>query len=117
MAAVAVVSQSGDQFSPMDPSGVEFFYWDFTKELRPGESIMSAAVVANSVVDGSDNSAAMVSGVAAVLNGNVVKQLISGAGGSLGVQYRLTAKAPTSLGQVLTLSGLLTIGPEFGVVT
>lgn len=116
MAAVAVVSQSGDQFSPMDPSGVEFFYWDFTKELRPGETILSAVVVANSVVDGSDNSAAMVNGVAVVFNGNVVKQLIAGAG-TLGVQYRLTAKAPTSLGQTLTLSGLLTIGPEFGVVT
>lgn len=101
----------------MDPSAVEFFYWDFTKELRPGETIVSAVVAANSVVDNSDNSAAMVNGVAVVFNGKVVKQLIAGAGGTLGIQYRLTAKATTTLGQVLPLSGLLTIGPEFGVVT
>jgi hypothetical protein len=116
MVAVAVVTQSGDAFSPMDPDGMEFFYWDFTKELKPGESVTSAAVVAISTVDGSDNSAAMVNGAAVIMNGMVVRQMIAGAS-TPGVTYRLTAKGTTNLGQVLPLSGLLTIGPEFGVVT
>lgn len=120
MVAVAVVSQSGDAFSPKDADGSEFFYWDFTKDLKPGETIVSVVVVAISVADGTDNSAAMVVGDAVIMNGLVVKQLI--AGGANGTQYRLTVKAtttfgPGSIGQVLPLSGLLTIGPEFGVVT
>jgi hypothetical protein len=117
MTSVAVISQTGDRFSPLDPAGMEFFYWDFTRELKPGETIVSAVVVSNSAIDGSDNSAAMVSGSSIVMNGNVVKQMISGAGGASGVPYVLKAKATTNIGQVLPLSGILNIGPEFGVVT
>jgi hypothetical protein len=115
MPAIAVVSKSGDRFSPKDPAGSEFFYFDFTKDLKPGELILSATVTAVSAIDGSDNSAAMVFGPAIVLNGAVVKQMIMG--GTFGVPYRLTALAPTNQAQTLPLSGILNIGPEFGVVT
>lgn len=121
MNAVAVVAQSGNEFSPKDPGASEFFFWDFTAELSPGETLVSAVVKATSQVDGSDNSAAMVPRSAIVLNGNVVKQLISA--GTLATKYQLTAYGTTmvngdpSLGQVLPLSAILEIAAEFGVVT
>lgn len=115
MPAVAVVAQSGDEFSPIDLGAMEFFYWTFAKKLKPGETILSAVVTATSVVDGSDNSTAMVLGVPSVFNGTVVKQMIVGVA-PLGVRYRLTAEATTTLGQVIPLSGIVRVGPEYGVV-
>lgn len=114
VAVVAAVGECGIQFSPKDPGASEFFFWDFTLELSPGETLLSAVVKAISQIDSSDNSAAMVSG-AAILNGNVVKQLI--AAGTLKTKYLLTAYGTTSLGQVLPLSAVLEIAIEFGVVT
>ena len=115
MPAVAVISQSGDEWSPKDADGSEFFYWDYTQVLKPGETITSVVVAAVSLADGSDNSTAMVSGAPVIMNGKVIKQLI--AAGTTGLKYRLTAKATTTLGQVIPLSGILRIGPEFGVTT
>ena len=115
MPPIVVVSNHGGLFTPMDPAGKEFFYWDFTKNLKPGETVLSAVIVSNSMIDGADNSAAMVVGDSLVMNGTVVRQMI--AGGTSGIPYRLTAVATTSLGQEIPLSGILPIGPDFGVVT
>jgi hypothetical protein len=117
--AVAVVSKSGDKFAPKDPAGSEFFYWDFTNSLRPGEIVVSAVVTAHSVFLGADNSAAMVTGSALVMNGTVVRQQISA--GDYGISYYLKCAATTSIaggiGQVIPLTGILPIGGEFGVVS
>lgn len=109
------------QFSPKDPSGSQFYYWDFTAWLQPTEKVTSAVVTATNNQDGSDNTLAMVpsSSPPTILNNVVVRQLI--AAGYTGDTYKMSAAAmtldtATGLIQELVLSALLPIGPVFGVM-
>lgn len=117
---VVVASDSGSgTFSPKDPGSSQYYYWDFTAWLQPTESVQSAIVTATNNADQSDNTPAMVTEAAVVLNNVVVRQKISA--GVNGDIYRMTAGASTldsvtGLMQVLYLSALLPVQPVFGVM-
>ncbi len=84
--------------------------FDFISRLAVGETILSQSVTA-SVWSGVDPSpSALISGVASVINGTQVQQLLTA--GVLGVIYELLCKVTTSLGQNLEISAYLAIIPE-----
>ena len=86
-----------------------FIAIDFISKLGVGETI-TGAVCTCTVYTGNDpNPSAVINGVAQV-SGTIVDQLVTG--GVLGTIYEILAKATTSLGQTLELSGFLAIVPD-----
>jgi len=82
---------------------------DFISKLGANETIVSA-VCTCSVYTGNDpNPSAVIFGVPAI-SGTIVNQLTTG--GVLGTIYELLAKAVTSAGQTIELSGFLAIVPD-----
>ena len=119
MTVVVAADSGAGMFSPKDPAGSEYYYWDFSNWLQPTESITSALVTSTNNVDNSDNTATMILEASTVLNNVVVRQKI--AAGSSGQIYRMTADAitldsVTGLTQKLPLSALLPIEPVYGVM-
>ncbi len=119
MTVVVATDSGAGTFSPKDPTGSQYYYWDFTAWLQPTESVTSATVTATNNVDNSDNTARMILESSTVLNNVVVRQKIDS--GYTGDVYRMTADAltldsVTGLTQKLSLSALLPIEPVFGVM-
>lgn len=81
--------------------------FDFTSQLAVAETISSATVTAT-VYSGTDASPAILSGSPSV-SGPRVSQTLTG--GVVGVTYKLTCAATTSLSKVLVLAGFTTIIP------
>ncbi|QDF95196.1 hypothetical protein CJ010_00825 [Azoarcus sp. DD4] len=79
----------------------------FARDLAEGVTLASGATVAVAVRKGVDAAAAnIVEGAPAVSGTNVLVRIV---GGLDGVQYLLTALAPTSDGQLLQLDALLLV--------
>lgn len=79
----------------------------FARDLAVGVTLVAGATVAATVRKGVDaGAAAMVAGPPAVSGTNVLVRVV---GGVDGVQYLLTALAPTSDGQLLQLDALLQV--------
>lgn len=83
--------------------------FDFISKLSPGETLVSA-VCSASVYTGVDPLPANLISGTATISGTIVNQLVTT--GVLGVIYDVLARATTSLGQVLELSGYLAIVPD-----
>jgi hypothetical protein len=83
--------------------------FSFALELAVGETLSSASVAAT-VYSGTDAiPGAIISGSAAISEGQVTQIIINGVEG---VTYLLTATVTTSAGESLTREGYLVIAPE-----
>ncbi len=86
-----------------------FIAIDFISKLGVGETIIGAVCTCTVYTGNDPNPSAVISGVAQV-SGTIVDQLVRG--GVLGTIYEILAKATTSLGQTVELSGFLAIVPD-----
>ena len=82
--------------------------FDFSSYLTTGETI-STAVPSCAVWSGTDASPSSLISGASAISGALVTQLF--AGGLAGVIYVVQMVATTSIGQILPLSGFLTVMP------
>ena len=83
--------------------------FDFAADLAVGETLSTTSTTA-AVYSGTDPAPALLLSGAPAIDGKQVIQNTSG--GVLGTVYYLYCAATTSLGQVLSREGYLTIAPE-----
>lgn len=91
---------TGRDFDPADPGEIEYFAFDFKRDVRESE-VLNAAIWTCAVKTGTDADPAshIISG--AVIVGTITQQKVSGL--VAGVTYRLTATVQTNHGQILML--------------
>lgn len=94
---------SFDQKGPSETTNVAF---DFTSSMAAAETI-STSTVAASTYSGTDANPSLIINGSASSSGQVVTQSLTA--GTAGVTYLLTCTITTSAGQVLQLSGFLTV--------
>lgn len=114
-----IVAQPFSQLGPQSPVEKRRIIWDFgaTGWLAVGESIISAVVICtNPQVPNDPVAAAMVNGVSTVISATRGQQFI-GPGGVIGSSYQATMTVQTSGGQVLSLTGNLSVALVLGVAT
>lgn len=87
---------------PLDVDETDYVAFDYTEILVPGETLLTP-VVSCEAASGEDPAAASKASGSPIVDGAVVKQLMTGVLND--VVYLLRSKAPTSEGRVLVLAG------------
>lgn len=89
---------------PLDVDEADFVAFDYTDMLVDAETL-GTPVITCEVVTGTDATASSRPSGAPVVDGAVVKQLMTSV--VAGVQYLVRCKTPTSMGRTLVLAGVV----------